>query len=123
LIKTREALFVAEAARLKEDAASGEALKGAGVLLRLPLEEDALTAVRPRDGKAYMVTVVRFETVKTPAGTFRDCARLKVADRAAPAAATYLWFAAGVGLVKWQEGAGRLGALVQWKPPADRTTP
>ncbi|GIW72558.1 MAG: hypothetical protein KatS3mg102_2100 [Planctomycetota bacterium] len=45
----------------------------------------------------------RGETVQVPAGTFADCVRLELQTSCADAGTTAIWFAPGVGIVKWSE--------------------
>lgn len=72
------------------------------------------------------VEVVAIETVETPAGTFENCAKVKLRQRVTAAFLTrnldstsYQWLAPDVGPVKYRNSDGIEYNLVRFSPPYD----
>ncbi len=76
------------------------------VILKYPLKVGStwLVGVDDSDGSEFYSKVIKFETVKTKAGTFKNCAKIKyywyVAGNKNNSEELFFWYAPNVGLVK-----------------------
>ena len=59
------------------------------------------------------ITVVGWESVTVPAGTFEPALHLDLGGKG------HAWLAPGVGLVRWELVTGRIEELQSWRIPAD----
>ncbi len=72
-------------------------------------------------GRPHVVSVVGFEAVTTPAGTFENCLKIRVAEvmtdnsQSSDVNSTYLWFAKNVGIVKQHYKTGRVDELASYR--------
>lgn len=85
------------------------------LLLRRTLKKHESTRLKSKAGKVVLIiTVLAFETVSVPAGTFSNAVKLRVRKKtAAGSYDEYVWLGKGVGVVKWIRDTGRIDSLVR----------
>jgi hypothetical protein len=88
------------------------------VFLKLPLKKGDRTEIAVIGGqRKQTVTVLDFEDVTVPAGTFKNCAKIQAIARESEDPPETFWLAPGVGLVKWQKFSGRVDVLTKYSIP------
>lgn len=87
------------------------------LFLRYPVAKgDAIRLMSDTGDAAHIYTVIGFEPVVVPAGTFNDALKLSMKTVRADGSSEegFAWFAKGVGLVKRIRETGREEDLVRW---------
>lgn len=90
------------------------------LMLEFPLRKDSVTELADYDGEREItLRVAGFETVKVPAGSFRNCARIDVEKkwRSGEQYNSTFWLAPGIGVAKWRRATGRIDELTSFNIP------
>lgn len=92
------------------------------LLLRSPLTAGEVTKLSAYDGEQLItVTVMGFEDVSVPAGTFENCARIHVYEtwKEGNTYNSTFWLAEGIGPIKWIRSTGRTEELISFQPAVE----
>lgn len=76
---------------------------------------DSLSIKSDNGRKSLVYTVVEFETVTVPAGTFEGAAKIHIQETwAGKSYNSYAWLAKGVGVVIWVRSTGKVDKLLSY---------